>query len=158
MANSFFVPFNNNPSGVDYGNTSRPYTCPAGKYARITATLYAETYGTAYNGGAGGISQMFDSSSNTTSLSFWIDAGDIVSCSTVAANSAGSPGLGVALSVTDTSSATLQVNSQTISELKESVRFSGPGSISGVGSQNWNYDIDGNSDVRFHVEEYDKIS
>lgn len=40
------LPFNHQPTSSETGDESDPYTCPAGKYARVVCTLQATAWGT----------------------------------------------------------------------------------------------------------------
>lgn len=149
MANAFTIPFNYHISGSDDGNTGSSYTCPSGKRARVTATLYVEAYGQHANSQG-----VISSNSNSTSLSFWIDDGDIVSASATAANTNSTATGPVAL--TGTSTATLQYNNgagaTTMAEIKATgvaVNHTASASV---------LDVDGTADVYFYVEEYDNIT
>lgn len=79
MAGNVFIPFNHQPVTVSAGTS---YTVPAGKYARVTVTLAASIR---YSGpnfapadGVYFLSISETGASESTSLDFWLDDGDVV--------------------------------------------------------------------------------
>jgi len=157
MANSFLVPFNHAPASIDYGNAARSFTCASGKYARVVVTLHANTYGAFSHNNTSFSENTHDSDSNTSdrTMELWVKAGDVVAVSVVTASNTGS-GSTVNSNITQTgiSSATVTVNSQVVGYVSSSIRLSWR--TSAGTSYAWN--IDGVTDAKFHVENYNVIA
>ena len=135
--NNFLIPFNHQPASVDYGNTGRPYTCPAGKYARIVATLSSASANASY--GSSNITNTSYGSGNgsacATTVSIWITSGDSVSC------------------VESGTEASLNVNGNQVAVI-DTVSQAVPAGGGGDSGNTGNTD----SKAVFHVEEYNQLT
>lgn len=150
---SLTVPFNYDPTLTDYGNPSRSYTCPAGKYALITITLNAIVYGTLVQASLGGV--MADSSTDSATASFWVKAADVVATTETAANVVGSDNTGGGFeTVEGLSTVTCTVNSNIVSQVQTSIRLG----YYNAGANNAHWSIDGRVNTDFHVAEYTSIT
>ena len=157
MVNSVFIPFNHAPASIDYGNAARPFTCASGKYARVVVTLHANTYGafSHQNSSFSEEAQGSDSSVSDRTMELWVTAGDVVAVSVVTASNTGT-GTTINTHITQTglSSATVTVNSQIVGYVSSSVRLSWHTNA----GTNYSWRIDGVTDAKFHVENYNVIA
>ena len=161
MANSFQLPFNHAPSGIDYGNLSRTYTCPAGKYARVVVSLCARTYGSLvlHHTGSSALdgNTATDSSTDSKTFEFWLIAGNLIAVSGGSTGDTGSAGVSGAGTVLKASNANASVSlaGQTVARVNANISLT-------VGHPNiaftsvWN--LYASHTAEFHVEEYDIIT
>ena len=76
--NNFLIPFNHQPANTTFGNTGAPYTCPAGKYARVTATLSVAQANASYGLDTGSAYGVGNGTGQVAVISVWIKSGDAV--------------------------------------------------------------------------------
>jgi hypothetical protein len=131
------VPWNHQPTSIDYGNESRSFTCPAGHYARITAVLSAAqgafaTGTTSAEGGAGAGA----GSAVSAVVPIFITAGDIVTTE---------------LNVTDTD-ALMKINGNIVGRVEARANAGGS-----TAAGNLSQTKDGISWSYFHVEVYKNL-
>ena len=148
---SLFLPFSHRPTSVIANPTS--YTCPAGKYARITGTLStnATATGTALLGGAAN-GTIFDTETNAgnTSFEFWVDVGDVVTKQTDNIVGSQSSLSGATFyTAADTGYARVLINGTVTHQVLSSavVSYNGQGGTS--------IQVAGTSSVNIMIEEYD---
>jgi len=73
------LPFNHQPISTENGNESDPYTCPAGKYARVVCTMSVSQWGIAQTQATNsGQSAFATAASDSAVVDFWLRAGMIL--------------------------------------------------------------------------------
>lgn len=153
MANSFFVPFNNQPVNTGRGSDSNSYTVPSGKFARVTITLCARAYVNNMPDVGGGVASIACGEDSTT-LVIYMDEAEVLDFT--ASNASGSNGNG-----NDT--ANVNAHSQISADIGGSpiARVFAQANAyaritSGAFGSDWT--ISGDTEAYFRYEEYNKIS
>ena len=159
---SLFLPFNHRPSLVIANPAS--YTCPAGKYARVVATMTTNAlYDFTVDFGLDVITaNMYPSSeSNSESIEFWIKTGDVVSksidnisASTVDTITSSTTNLDQ-IKASDTGFASVLLNGTTISSVVSSMSVSVMYNVTHAFNANVTLSASGTSSVNMVIEEYD---
>lgn len=155
MAAPFIIPFDNNQTSDDFGNPGRTYTCPAGKYARVTVTLSAIATGN-ITAASAVANDAFGTSnnSNATSFEIWVTAAQVVSVTTVEASNTNT-GTGPAFrNAAATTTSSCLVDSNLVGEINASAKAFHQGGGAGTTT----VIVDGSGAANFHVAEYNIIS
>lgn len=149
MSGDLTQPFDYNPTAVKFGNSATPYTCPAGKYARITATLNTSHVGNASSTGGNATAT---AAANSSVVTFWVFATHVVSATASAGSIAptASPA-----TVAGTSVATLFIDTGSGANKIALVNSSASASEASVGGS---ISTSGSAEVNFVIDEYDSVS
>jgi hypothetical protein len=149
MGNAFVFPFNYRPSARKFGDTGTSYTCPSGKYAMITATLYVSAYGQI--NAASGVTHV-TTDSNAVVVNFWVDDGDVVTATVNTTGASDSASTGpIALSASGI--ATILLNTGSGATQAGETKASATAHDLGTGTVD--LDVVIVADVNFIVDEYD---
>lgn len=155
MGAPIVVPFNNQPISTQKGTGT--YTCPAGKYARVTVSVSGRAYVSALAGGASMQDMAISSGQFSESFDIWVSPGDTVSGTLSGASggpssSAANTGCVIASSAT---TVTVSHNATAIAQFRANVTA---GFSDNSGAVACSMTFAGESSFHFFAQEYNIIS
>lgn len=142
-------PFNNQPISSQTGTGT--YTCPVGKYARVTVTLSAAAVGVPSFAGSPS-SNIGNGSSDSSSAVFdiWVKSGDTVSGTL--SNASASTASATAGFTSGTTTASYSVNSNVAGTIRATASVAHNSNAAAVST------VTGSSSFHYHAQEYNEIT
>lgn len=152
---SIFIPFNHQPANIPTPAAS--YTCPAGKYARVVATLNVDAYISAYSPDSNSDFVYYtETGGKCESIELWITEGDVLTKTETAPTDTSNTSVNTSALVE--AIASISINSGGGAVVVSEITARASARIANGGATNDILTASSTATVKWHIEEYNVLT